>query len=76
MILSNKVSTALSTTLSTNMKWTANENNVIRTGNYFKARKYDAGNTWSSGDNYYANIDDRRVTWEGTSWTSVGGYPS
>ena len=58
------------------MKWTANENNVIRTGNSFKARKYDAGNTWSSGDNYYANIDDRRVTWEGTSWASVGGYPS
>lgn len=58
------------------MKWTANENNVIRTGNSFKARKYDAGNTWSSGDNYYANIDYRRVTSEGTSWTSVGGYPS
>ena len=51
------------------MKWTANENNVIRKGNSFKARKYDA-------DNYYANIDYRRVTWEGPSWTSVGGYPS
>ena len=58
------------------MKWTANENNVIRTGNCFKARKYDADNTWSSGGNYYANIDYRRVTREGTSWTSVGGYPS
>ena len=57
-------------------EWTVNKSNVFRTGNYFKARKYDAGNTWSSGDNYYANIDYRRVTWEGTSWTSVGGYPS
>lgn len=58
------------------MKWTANENNVIRRGNSFKARKYDAGNTWSSGGNYYVNIDYRRVTWEGTSWTIVGGYRS